>query len=149
MHVYRLWTALQYGRGFLGFRKTPEGKKAREAGPNAVRSFMESIAAPQYHSILIPKYDFGAKRPVVDHGYLAATNRENFAFVKCDGFRAVQGNGRVVVDSLGNEHEPDIIIMANGFNTQVLLTPLAIAGEGGQDLRTLWRSRGGAEVVHL
>ena len=83
---------------------------------------------------------------VVDHGYLAATNREKFTLVKSDGFRCVEGGGRIVVDAVGNRHEPDIIILANGFKTQDLLTPLSIYGQDGKDLRSLWRSFGGAEA---
>lgn len=107
---------------------------------------MMSTSAPRYHSVLIPQYDFGAKRPVVDHGYLEVTSRENFSLVKCNGFRAIEDDGRTVVDTLGNRHNVDIIIMANGFKTQDLLTPMTIYGKDSKELRELWRTRGGAEA---
>lgn len=146
MHTYRLWTAFGYDRGFPAFRLTPTGTKAREDAADGVRQYMKSVAAPRYHSILIPTYPFGAKRAILDHGYLEVTNRENFHLVKCDGLRSVEADGRTVVDSEGNRHNVDIIVMANGFKTQDLLTPMSIYGDEGQELRELWKSTGGAEA---
>ncbi|KIK68790.1 hypothetical protein GYMLUDRAFT_153644 [Collybiopsis luxurians FD-317 M1] len=131
---------------FRVFRTDRSGTKAREAVSNALRSYMKSVSAPRYHPILIPQYDFGAKRGILDHGYLEVTNRENFTLVKCDGLRAVEDDGRTVVDSLGNRYAVDIVIMANGFKTQDLLTPMTIYGNNGQELRQLWRTAGGAQA---
>jgi cation diffusion facilitator CzcD-associated flavoprotein CzcO len=146
MQIYRLWTAFQLDRNFRVFRNDRSGTKAREASSNAIRSYMKSVSAPRYHQILIPQYDFGAKRAVLDHGYLEVTNRENFTLIKCDGLHAVEDDGRTVVDSLGNRHDVDIVIMANGFKTQDLLTPMAVYGKDGKELRNLWRTTGGAQA---
>lgn len=146
MHIYRLWTAFQYDKGFSAFRLTPSGTKARMAAADAVRQYMKSVAAPRYHDILIPQYEFGAKRAILDHGYLQVTDRENFTLVKCDAIRSVESDGRTVVDSLGNRHSVDIIVMANGFKTQDLLTPMSIYGQEEKELRELWRTAGGAEA---
>jgi cation diffusion facilitator CzcD-associated flavoprotein CzcO len=146
MQIYRLWTAIGYDRGFPAFRTDSTGTKAREAAADAVRQYMKSVSAPRYHSILIPQYEFGAKRAILDHGYLEVTNRENFTLVKCDELRSVEADGRTVVDSLGNRHNVDIIVMANGFKTQDLLTPMSIHGRDGKDLRETWKTTGGAEA---
>lgn len=113
---------------------------------DGIRSYMTSTAAPLYHDILIPKYDFGAKRPVMDHGYLAITNMPNFRLIKCDGVKAVSEDGRVIVDNAGGAHLIDIVILANGFKTQELLTPMEIRGQTGTELRNLWREKGGARA---
>jgi cation diffusion facilitator CzcD-associated flavoprotein CzcO len=146
MRFYRLWTALQFDRGFHAFYKDHVGTKAREASAEAVRSYMKSVAVPRYHNILLPHYDFGAKRPVMDHGYLEVTNRDNFSLVKCDGLSAVEGDGRTLVDAVGNRHNIDIVIMANGFKTQDLLTPVNVYGKDGKELRELWRKAGGSQA---
>lgn len=146
MRIHRLWTAFQYDRGFSAFRLDRSGTKAREDAADAVRQYMESVAAPRYQSVFNPQYAFGAKRVVLDHGYLEITNCENFTLVKCDGFRSPEENGKDVVDSLGKRHNVDIIIMASGFKTQHLLTPISIHGTDGKELIDPWRSPGGAEA---
>jgi hypothetical protein len=42
---------------------------------------MKSAAPERYHKMLMPNYDFGAKRPVMDHGYLESTRRENITLI--------------------------------------------------------------------
>lgn len=146
MKSYRLWTAWQLDAAFLTYRKSPAGDAARAETAKAIRQYMESVSAPAYHDKLIPPYAFGSKRPVMDHGYLSATNLENFCLVKCDGVGSVESDGRAIVDALGNRHEVDIVILANGFQTQDLLAPMRIQGLSSRELRQDWKTRGGAEA---
>jgi len=146
LQVYRLWTAWQLDRGFLAVRKNVAGDKVRKSTADAVRQYMASTASPKYHDALIPTYDFGAKRPVMDHGYLASTNREDFDLVRCDGITKVEEDGRTIVDAAGNSHYTDIVILANGFETQDLLTPMAVHGRDGESLQAKWRDVGGSEA---
>ncbi|KAI1123819.1 FAD/NAD(P)-binding domain-containing protein [Nemania abortiva] len=147
MKVRRLWAAYQLDRGFVAYRNTTAGAKARNSAAESVKSYMRSVANPTYHHLLIPRYDLGAKRPVMDHGYLEATNRPNFTLIKCDGIRSVESSDKkTVVDAAGNRHDVDIIILANGFQTQDLLSPMEVRGIKDQDLRALWQQRGGSEA---
>lgn len=147
MRIRRFWTALQLDRSFLGFRNTPAGARARKSAEDNIRSYMKSVANPMYHDIILPRYELGAKRAIMDHGYLEATNRENFTLIKCDGLRSVEGNDqRTLVDQQGNSHDVDIVVLANGFKTQDLLTPTKVIGVAGQDLRELWQKRGGCDA---
>jgi hypothetical protein len=83
----------------------------------------------------------------VDHGYLEATNRDNFTLIKCDGLQSVEGSDRrTLVDKAGNRREVDIVILANGFKTQDLLTPMSVYGLEGKNLREIWQQRGGSEA---
>ncbi|KAJ8128130.1 hypothetical protein O1611_g5506 [Lasiodiplodia mahajangana] len=147
MQIRRLWAAYQLDSGFVAYRNTAAGAKARSSAAEGIKAYMRSVANPMYHDILIPRYDLGAKRPVMDHGYLEATNNPNFTLIKCDGVRSVEGSDkRTIVDAAGNRHDVDIIIIANGFKTQDLLTPMEVRGINDQDLRTLWKQRGGSEA---
>jgi hypothetical protein len=65
---------------------------------------MRKTAPAKFHSILIPSFPFGAKRPVMDNGYLRSL-RES----------------RVLVSTYSDNISADIIILANGFETQQLL----------------------------
>lgn len=147
MQVRRLWTAFLIDQRFIAYRNTIVGSKVRNVIADHIKSYMRSVANPAYHHILIPRYAFGAKRPVVDHGYLEATNHPNFSLIKCDGTRSIEGTDRkTIIDGAGNSHNIDIVILANGFETQDLLTPMEVRGIKGQDLRELWQQRGGSEA---
>ncbi|KAI0860564.1 FAD/NAD(P)-binding domain-containing protein [Xylaria cubensis] len=147
MRIRRIWVAYQLDRGFVAYRKTVAGAKARNSAAEAIKLYMRSVANPVYHDLIIPRYDLGAKRPVMDHGYLEATNRPNFTLIKCDGVRSVEGDDKkTIVDATGTRHNIDIVIIANGFKTQDLLTPMKVRGIKDQDLRTLWQQKGGSEA---
>jgi cation diffusion facilitator CzcD-associated flavoprotein CzcO len=147
MQIRRWWTAYGCDTGFTAFYKCPEGAKVRQAAADGIQSYMRSVSNPKYLDILLPKYELGVKRTVVDHGYLEATNRDNFKLIKCDGLQSVEGSDRrTLVDKAGNRHEVDIVILANGFKTQDLLTPMSVYGLEGKNLREIWQQRGGSET---
>jgi cation diffusion facilitator CzcD-associated flavoprotein CzcO len=147
MQIRRWLTAYGFDKGFVAFYNNEKGAKARQAAADGILSYMRSVSNPKYHSILLPKYDLGAKRAVVDHGYLEATNRDNFTLIKCNGLESVEGvDGRTLVDKAGNRHEVDIVILANGFKTQDLLTPMSVHGLDGRNLREIWQKQGGSEA---
>lgn len=147
MRLRRFWTAYQLDSGFICMLNTDYGAKSRRAATDTIRSFMKSVANPKYHEILLPHYELGAKRPVMDDGYLNITNHEKFTLIQSDGISAIEGSERrTVVDNAGNKHEIDIVILANGFKTQDLLTPMRVQGIGGKDLRETWNTKGGSEA---
>ncbi|KAL9101023.1 MAG: hypothetical protein Q9163_003665 [Psora crenata] len=132
--------------GLPAFKRTTSGAAQRKNLEDAVKTYMTNTAAKRYHDILIPKYPFGAKRPVMDHGYLQATNLPNFELIKGDGISAIGEDGHSVVDTQGGRHEVDTIVLANGYKTQELLTPMRIIGRNGWDLRQHWNESGGARA---
>jgi cation diffusion facilitator CzcD-associated flavoprotein CzcO len=144
--LYRLWTALQLEVFFFAFRTSFLGGFLRRLIASSITTYMKETAAERYHDILIPKYELGAKRPVMDHGYLAATHKPNFSIVKCNGIKAVVDSGRTIVDASGGEHAVDLVVLANGFKTQELLAPMEIYGLDGSSLRKSWKSSGGARA---
>lgn len=147
MQIRRWLTAYSFDAGFGAFYNNKAGAKARKVNADALLSYMRSVSNPKYHDILLPSYELGAKRAVVDHGYLEATNRDNFSLIKCDGLQSVEGSDRrTLVDKAGNSHEVDVVILANGFKTQDLLTPMSVYGTDGKNLRQIWKQRGGSEA---
>jgi hypothetical protein len=84
----------------------------------------------------------------MDHGYLESTSRENITLIKCDSVRGVINDGKTIVDADGREYNDiDIVILANGFKTQELLTPMEIwDAREGVGLRRLWKETGGARA---
>ncbi|KFA69361.1 hypothetical protein S40285_08754 [Stachybotrys chlorohalonatus IBT 40285] len=147
MNIRRLWCAFQLDRGFVAFRNTAAGAKVRKSAAESITSYMSSVTKPAYHDIMLPHYELGAKRPVMDHGYLEATNHPHFTAVRCDGIASVEGDDlKTIIDEAGNRHEIDFVIVANGFKTQDLLAPMEIRGLKGRDLHESWQQRGGPEA---
>lgn len=99
-------------------------------------SYIEQTAPTEYHSILIPSYPFGAKRAILDHGYLASLHNPKANLVKSKCL-AVVGASQIS-DENGVLYPADIIILANGFKTTQLLAPMTITGPKGVNLRDIW-----------
>ncbi|KAK2754293.1 hypothetical protein FQN54_007173 [Arachnomyces sp. PD_36] len=94
-----------------------------------------------------PGIPFGAKRPVMDHGYLEALHDERVKVMKSPSLEVV-ASSRLRTES-GEEFTADVIILAHGFKTQQLLTPMTISGEDGQQLPDIWQQDGQAASAYM
>jgi cation diffusion facilitator CzcD-associated flavoprotein CzcO len=125
---------------FPAFTAGVVGKMLRKAVHKHLTAYIRRIAPLEYHDILIPDYDFGVKRPVVDHGYLNALHDPKVKLLKSPSLSVV-GPRELQVES-GETFHADVIILANGFKTQELLTPMTIKGKNGAELPGIWRQEG-------
>lgn len=116
------------------------GHHIRSVVEASLSAYIRRTAPPRYHSVLIPSYPFGAKRPILDHGYLACLGNPKVNLVKSKSTTAVGDNQ--LADDKGNVYPADIIILANGFKTQQLLMPMKITGLGGVEIGKLWGNTG-------
>ncbi|KAM0252769.1 hypothetical protein ACHAQJ_007607 [Trichoderma viride] len=91
----------------------------------------------EYHEILIPDFDFGAKRPVLDHGYLAVLNNPRMELLQSDSMTVI-GPRQIQVDD-GRSCKADVVVLANGFKTQEWLVPMRIIGHDGAELPKIWQ----------
>ncbi|KAJ4163564.1 hypothetical protein LMH87_005285 [Akanthomyces muscarius] len=108
---------------------------------------MVSTANLVYHDLFISTYKFRAKRPVMNHGYLEATDSPKFRLVRSSGIFAVNRlEKRTIMDAAGENQEVDVVILANGLQAQDLLVPVEVRGQQGRALHEEWQSRGDAEV---
>lgn len=114
---------------------------------SSIISYMKQAAPSKYHDILIPEFDFGAKRPVLDHGYLNALHDSRITLLR-SGSLAVTGP-REVQTAGGEKVHADMIILANGFKTQQLLTPMCIKGRSGVELPDLWHQSGSFASAYM
>jgi cation diffusion facilitator CzcD-associated flavoprotein CzcO len=138
--LYRSWLALKLDLAFIAFKGNVLGRHIRSALEASLSAYIRRTAPPQYHSDLIPSYSFSAKRPILDHGYLACLSSPKVNLVKSKSTTVVGGNR--LADDNGNVYPADIIILANGFKTQQLLMPMKITGLDGVELRELWENTG-------
>jgi hypothetical protein len=70
--LYFWWLAIKLHLAFVAFTKTRFGDFLQLKLETSVAAYMRRTALAEYHSILIPTYSFGAKRPILDHSYLAS-----------------------------------------------------------------------------
>jgi cation diffusion facilitator CzcD-associated flavoprotein CzcO len=87
--------------------------------------------------MLIPTFDFGAKRPVLDHGYLQSLHDPRVKLISTPSLSVVAP--RELQSNNGDIFPADVLILANGFETQQLLTPMKITGLRGAELPALWQ----------
>ncbi|KAK3177469.1 hypothetical protein K4F52_009760 [Lecanicillium sp. MT-2017a] len=129
---------------FSAFKTNLIGELLRKALQSSIASYMRQQSPSKYHDILIPDFDFGAKRPVLDHGYLSALHDDRLTLLRSASLTVTGASEVQTAD--GEKVHADIIIMANGFRTQELLTPMVIEGRMGVKLPDVWHQGGFASA---
>ncbi|POR31065.1 Uncharacterized protein TPAR_08733 [Tolypocladium paradoxum] len=135
--VWRYGLAAKLDLAFVAFKTNAVGNLLRRLIQGSLEQYMRRTAPPEYHDILVPDFEFGAKRPILDHGYL-----ENPTFL------TVVGPDEVRTDS-GETVRADVIVLANGFKTQGLLTPMIIKGRNGAVLPEVWQKPGSFASAYM
>jgi hypothetical protein len=87
---------------------------------------MEKTAPSQYRSILVPSYASAAKRAILDHGYLSSLHNPKAKLIRSQSLTIIGTNQVAGENGIG--YPADLIILANGFKTAQLLTPMSITG---------------------
>ncbi len=72
---------------------------------------------------------------LIDNGWFAALRRDDVDLVT-DTVAAVDEKGVVLAD--GSRVDLDVLIMATGFQSRRMLSPMDIRGRSGRSLREIW-----------
>ncbi|WP_404850525.1 flavin-containing monooxygenase [Dietzia kunjamensis] len=83
----------------------------------------------------LPDYPPFGKRMLLDNGWFAMLRKPHVSLVPL-GVDAVTPTG--LVDSEGQEHDLDIIVMATGFQSVRVLYPMDIVGRSGASTAEMW-----------
>ena len=89
----------------------------------------------------LPDYPPFGKRMLLDNGWYATLKRDNVTLI-ADAVASITANSVVARD--GSETEVDVVILATGFETHKLLTPIDVRGRSGESIRDIW----GPEDAH-
>ncbi|WP_186629332.1 NAD(P)/FAD-dependent oxidoreductase [Rhodococcus sp. BP22] len=89
----------------------------------------------------LPDYPPFGKRMLLDNGWFAALRRDNVTLV-AEGVASIGAD--TVRGQKGTEVEVDVVILATGFETHKLLTPIDVRGRSGRSIRDGW----GPEDAH-
>ncbi|KAG8740833.1 hypothetical protein FRC11_015108 [Ceratobasidium sp. 423] len=107
--------------------------------PQGMADYITSVAPAKYHKYLIPSYDVGCKRIIMDPGYLKALNRPNVD-MEWDPILEIVSDG--IITKSGHKHQVDVIAFATGFDIASSVTP-DVTGVKGQRLEDYYRQEGG------
>lgn len=141
---------------FQLFAESAWSRRARPRSEKAFLDHMRALAPKKYHEILTPNYSLGCKRRIIDGTWYRALNAPNVELTT-QPLTRVHANS--VTIGPGSHYPPgkdeesgardlpaDVIIMANGFETNQWLHPLKVIGRAGKDLEEVWHERGGAQA---
>lgn len=142
------------------FSATETARKHREAKKDELLAHMHKYVPKEYHEILTPDYEVFCKRRVIDEGWFKSLQHPDVELTTLP-LTSVQpqsvtlGPGRYYppmskTDSKVPTEEKtiptDIIVMANGYETNIWLHPLDVTGRNGKSLYKTWEERGGAQA---
>ncbi|WP_342000294.1 NAD(P)/FAD-dependent oxidoreductase [Microbacterium sp. LWH7-1.2] len=119
-----------------GLRLLKPGTKANRAAESNARKFIGTVFAdrPDLAEAVTPKYPFGGKRPIMADDLYPALLLPNVKLVP----RAVERITRSgVVDSSGEHHDVDVLVLSTGFDTRYITT-LDVYGADGRSLQQAW-----------
>ncbi|MGB7365201.1 MAG: NAD(P)/FAD-dependent oxidoreductase [Rhodococcus sp. (in: high G+C Gram-positive bacteria)] len=89
----------------------------------------------------LPDYPPFGKRMLLDNGWFEALRRDNVTLI-AEGVQSMGARNVTAAD--GTEVEVDVVILATGFETHKLLTPIDVRGRSGTSIREMW----GPENAH-
>lgn len=94
-----------------------------------------TIQDPDLREKLVPEYEMGCKRILISDDFYPALNRDN-VIVNTDGISHMDETG--IVDSLGQHHDADVIVLATGFDLKKQMQSIELEGRDGRSLQELW-----------
>lgn len=113
------------------------GSRMNRRSEAVARRFIAEVFAdrPDLAAALTPDYPFAGKRTVVTSQFYPCLLRENVRLVP----RAVVScTSKGIIDSAGEEHEADVLVLATGYEATRFLASLEVVGRDGVDLRNVW-----------
>jgi len=93
---------------------------------------MKRTAPEKYWDALTPDFDIGAKRRVIDSGYLAATHSPKFELLQGDA--VVSASGHTVTTANGVQVPADVVVLCTGFKVRDYLSPVNVFSSTGESL---------------
>lgn len=116
-----------------------KGKAARKKMMQTSADYVRRMAPKQHADFLIPKFEYGCKRKIMDTDYLATLHRANMELIYTDRVAEITPTG--VRTAQGTEIRADAIVQATGFQTHRFLYPMEIRGADGRTLQEVWDSK--------
>ncbi|KIX95588.1 uncharacterized protein Z520_08708 [Fonsecaea multimorphosa CBS 102226] len=142
------------------FTPNEAARQRRKRKAEELLRYLRKTVPEEYHEIMTPDYEVFCKRRVVDEGWFQSLQLPNVEITTLP-ITSIQprsvtlGPGRLYppmskTDSKAPTEQrtvpADVIIMANGYETNQWLHPLDVTGRHGRSLYKTWDERGGAQA---
>jgi cation diffusion facilitator CzcD-associated flavoprotein CzcO len=141
------------------FTPNEKARENRKKHAEVLLRHLRKSVPEEYHEILTPDYEVFCKRRVVDEGWFKSLNLPN---VEITTLPLTSIQSKSVTLGPGRHYPPasrtdskvpteertidaDIIVLANGYETNQWLHPLDVTGRNGRSLYKTWAERGGAQ----
>lgn len=136
-HWHRTRGFVQSESGRAGGKMATEGTTANQRARARALAHMQTalVGRDDLITALTPEYPFYGKRPVINDTFYPALLRPNVELIP----RAVVGLApHTVVDTAGQRHSVDVVVLATGFKAADYLHDLEVTGDDGQTLTEVW-----------
>ncbi|WP_329377207.1 flavin-containing monooxygenase [Streptomyces sp. NBC_01716] len=135
----RLYRLRLFHESTRRFRAYDAGGRAQKRMRELCLRYLEtSVQDPTTRAALTPDYPWGCKRPIYASTYYPAFNQDHVTLVP-HPVREVTATG--VVDSGGEEHEVDVLILSTGFQPTRFLSSFTVTGTDGREIQEAWGDR--------
>lgn len=137
--VYRLerirsfWLDQWRFRGGKQMRLTDENRRTQELHEQYIASVFKD--RPDLAAAVTPTHPYFGKRPVKATGFYETLLRDNVTYLPRAITRVTKTG---VIDSAGEEHQADAIIMATGFRAAEYLPGIEVVGRDGRSIHEVW-----------
>ncbi len=142
------------------FTPNEAARGRRKTKAEELLRYLRKTVPEEYHEIMTPDYEVFCKRRVVDEGWYKSLQLPN---VEITTLPLTSIQPRSVTLGPGRHYPPmskteskapteertiptDVIILANGYETNKWLHPLDVTGRNGRSLEKTWEERGGAQA---
>ncbi|KAK1749845.1 ACB 4-hydroxyacetophenone monooxygenase [Echria macrotheca] len=112
---------------------------ARRMYERAATKYIKTTAPEKYHDLLIPDFEIGCRRRIYDGGYLASLYSDKITLTNEPILEVVPEGIR----TRNGVTKADVIILANGFQTNKFMVGIDVAGRDGEDIHEHWDKLGG------
>ena len=126
-----------------GMYDTADGARHRRRAEKIAISYVKKTAPKKYHDMLIPDFPMGCKRRIHDPGYCSALHADNISVTEEP---LVEILPHAVRARDGTVTNADVIVLANGFETNEYMHGMEVAGRGGKTVNEHWKTFGGPEA---
>lgn len=99
----------------------------------------ELTGRPDLLAKVIPNYPPWGKRMLRDNGWFKMLLRNNVELVDRSVARF---EANAIIDSRGDRHPVDVVVLATGFKPTEVLAPMEIVGRSGKAINEIWREEG-------
>ena len=137
-HLKRRKLYLQYDlRQTRAGHARVDGRANRRRHRQSMEFLNRSLAErPDLRRLVTPEFPFEARRTVVSDTYYGCLRSPKVTLVPY-GVKGITATG--VIDSSGESHDLDVIVLATGFDAANYLGNFRVTGRGGADLHERWR----------